>query len=97
MTRVYNYGDTTQITEHFKASEFQCKCGNAADICCIGQDGQPISSKLVCCAAQDIGFTGIANINYSYTYTHVDVRPGSKWYGNEIHGNDTYKGTLKKE
>lgn len=61
--------------------------GNAADICCIGQNGKPISSKLVCCAAQDIGFTGIANINDSYTYTHVDVRPGSKWYGNEIHGN----------
>ena len=142
MTRVYNFGDTTQITEHFKASEFQCKCGNAhdfsvsdelvekleqlrsklncsainlssgfrciqhdknvggsgtgqhtlgnaADICCIGQDGQPISSKLVCCAAQDIGFTGIANINDSYTYTHVDVRHGSKWYGNEIHGNSS--------
>ena len=140
MTRAYKYGDTTQITEHFKASEFQCKCGNphdyfvsdelvekleqlrkklncsainlssgfrctqhdinvggsgsgqhtlgnAADICCIGQDGQPISSKLVCCAAQDIGFTGIANINDSYTYTHVDVREGSKWYGNEIRGN----------
>ena len=142
MTRVYNYGDTTQITEHFKASEFQCKCGNAhdfsvsdelvekleqlrsklncsainlssgfrciqhdknvggsgtgqhtlgnaADISCIGQNGKPISSKLVCCAAQDIGFTGIANINDSYTYTHVDVRSGSKWYGNEIHGNSS--------
>ena len=63
--------------------------GNAADICCYGQDGQPISSKVVCCKAQDIGFTGIANITAAYQYTHVDVRSGSKWYGDEVHGNST--------
>ena len=63
--------------------------GNAADICCYGQDGQPISSKVVCCKAQDIGFTGIANITAAYIYTHVDVRPNGKWYGDEVHGNNT--------
>lgn len=63
--------------------------GKAADICCYGQDGQPISSKVVCCKAQDIGFTGIANITAAYIYTHVDVRTGSKWYGDEVHGNST--------
>lgn len=63
--------------------------GNAADICCYGQDGQPISSKLVCCKAQDIGFRGIANITAAYIYTHVDVRPNGKWYGDEVHGNST--------
>ena len=63
--------------------------GNAADICCYGQDGQPISSKIVCCKAQDIGFTGIANITAAYQYTHVDVRPNGKWYGDEVHGNST--------
>ena len=63
--------------------------GNAADICCYGQDGQPISSKVVCCKAQDIGFTGIANITAAYIYTHVDVRTGKKWYGDEVHGNNT--------
>ena len=63
--------------------------GNAADICCYGQDGQPISSKVVCCKAQDIGFTGIANITAAYQYTHVDVRPNGKWYGDEVHGNNT--------
>ncbi|MCM1271093.1 MAG: D-Ala-D-Ala carboxypeptidase family metallohydrolase [Ruminococcus flavefaciens] len=61
--------------------------GNAADICCYGQDGQPISSKTVCCKAQDIGFGGIANITTEYKYTHVDVRTGSKWYGDETKGN----------
>ena len=63
--------------------------GNAADICCYGQDGQPISSKTVCCKAQDIGFAGIANITADYQYTHVDVRTGSKWYGDEVHGNSS--------
>lgn len=58
--------------------------GTAADICCYGQDGNPISSKLVCCTAQDIGFKGIANINTSYQYTHVDMRVNGKWYGNEV-------------
>ena len=61
--------------------------GNAADICCYGQDGQPISSKAVCCKAQDIGFGGIANITAEYKYTHVDVRTNSKWYGDETKGN----------
>ena len=77
--------------------------GNAADACCYGQDGKPISSKIVCCAAQDIGFSGIANINTSYQYTHVDVRSGSKWYGDETKGNSsvtadfyTYFGTKKE-
>lgn len=63
--------------------------GNAADICCYGQDGQPISSKTVCCKAQDIGFGGIANITPAYIYTHVDVRSGKKWYGNEVQGNSS--------
>ena len=63
--------------------------GNAADICCYGQDGQPISSKVVCCKAQDIGFRGIANITAAYQYTHVDMRPNGKWYGDEVHGNNT--------
>lgn len=63
--------------------------GNAADICCYDQDGQPISSKVVCCKAQDIGFRGIANITAAYQYTHVDVRPNGKWHGDEVHGNST--------
>ena len=58
--------------------------GMAADICCYGKNGAIISSKLVCCTAQDLGFGGIANINADYTYTHVDVRTGSRWLGNEI-------------
>ena len=63
--------------------------GTAADIVCYGQDGKPISSKTVCCKAQDLGFTGIANITAAYTSTHVDVRTGSKWYGDETKGNNT--------
>ena len=61
--------------------------GTAADICCYAQDDSIISSKLVSCKAQDIGFTGIANIDSSYQYTHVDVRTSGKWYGDEVKGN----------
>ena len=142
MIKTYSYSDNTQLSAHFNAKEFRCKCGkehdfqiadelidkleklyaalncskiiitsgfrcvahdksvggsgtgqhtlgNAADICCYGQDGQPISSKIVCKKAQDIGFTGIANITAAYQYTHVDVRTGKKWYGDEVHGNNS--------
>ena len=141
MIKTYGYTDNTQLSPHFNAQEFRCKCGRehdfqiddlitklealyaalncskiivtsgfrcaahdkavkgsgkgqhtlgkAADICCYGQDGQPISSRTVCCKAQDTGFTGIANITAAYIYTHVDVRSGGKWYGDEIHGNSS--------
>ena len=142
MIKTYGYTDNTQLSPHFNAQEFRCKCGKAhdfqidddlitklealystlncskiivtsgfrcvahdksvggsgtgqhtvgkaADICCYGQDGQPISSKTVCCKAQDTGFTGIANITAAYIYTHVDVRSGGKWYGDEVHVNST--------
>ena len=79
--------------EHDKAvggtSSGQHTKGTAADVCCYGQDGQPINSKTVCCKAQNLGFTGIANITSSYQYTHLDVRTSGKWYGDEIHGNGT--------
>ena len=140
MIKTYGYTDNTQLSPHFNAQEFRCKCGKAhdfqidddlitkletlyaalncskiivtsgfrcaahdkavkgsgtgqhtrgkaADICCYGQNGQPISSKTICCKAQDTGFTGIANITAAYIYTHVDVRPNGKWYGDEVHSN----------
>ena len=62
--------------------------GRAADVICYGQDGKPISSKRVCCAAQDLGFKGIANITAAYTSTHLDMRATGRWYGNEVTGND---------
>lgn len=58
--------------------------GNAADIVCYDKSGNIISSKKVSCAAQDIGFGGIANIDSLYTATHVDVRMSNFWKGNEV-------------
>lgn len=55
--------------------------GKAADICCCDAAGKPIVSYLVCCAAQDVGFSGIARIND--TYTHCDTRSSGIWYGDE--------------
>lgn len=79
--------------EHDKAvggtSSGQHTKGTAADVCCYGQDGQLISSKTVCCKAQDLGFGGIANITISYQYTHLDVRTRYRWLGDETKGNGT--------
>lgn len=58
--------------------------GNAADIVCYDKNNAKISSKLVSCAAQDLGFGGIANIDWQYNATHVDVRESNFWYGNEV-------------
>lgn len=135
--KTYQHGDTTQLSDHFRASEFRCKCGKshifsvdedlvklleklraalecssitvssgfrcvshdkavggtgngqhtlgkAADICCHDKDGNIIDTKLVCCAAQDIGFGGIARINDRNT--HVDTR-AKTWRGDETKGN----------
>lgn len=137
-----NYGDVTQLSKHFNAKEFQCKCGKAhsfevddrliaklellhsnlncskiivnsgyrcaahdknvggsgsgqhtkgtaADVVCYDSNNEPISSKIVCCMAQDLGFTGIANIDGTYTATHVDVRTNGTYYGNEVNGTNT--------
>ena len=58
--------------------------GKAADVVCYNQAGEKISSKLVCCTAQDLGFGGIANIDTSYTATRLDVCRSNIWYGNEV-------------
>jgi len=58
--------------------------GTAADIVCYDKNGKKISSKVVCCAAQDLGFGGIANIDSTYTATHVDVRSSNLWKGDEV-------------
>lgn len=55
--------------------------GNAADIICYGQDEKIIDSKMVCCAAQLIGFAGIGRI--CTTATHVDVSTTRTWKGDE--------------
>ena len=57
--------------------------GNAADIVCYGKNGNVINAKIVCCIAADLGFNGVANISSRYRAVHVDVRSGSKYYGDE--------------
>lgn len=62
--------------------------GNAADIICYDSKGKVIGSKIVCCAAQLLDFRGIANIDVTENYTHVDVRPTGVWYGDETKGSN---------
>ena len=65
------------------ATDYHTK-GYAADIVCYDQSGNKISSKIVSCAAQDLGFGGIANIDSTYTATHVDTRTSNFWKGDEV-------------
>lgn len=60
--------------------------GTAADVIFYDKQGKAISSKIVSCKAQDLGFGGIANIDGSYKYTHLDVRTSGRWYGDEVKG-----------
>ena len=60
--------------------------GKAADVIFYDKQGKAISSKVVSCKAQDLGFGGIANIDSSYQYTHLDIRTSGKWYGDETKG-----------
>lgn len=57
--------------------------GVAVDIVFYDKKGKIIGSDVVSCKAQDVGFSGIANIDKTYTATHLDVRTGKKWYGDE--------------
>ncbi|MCM1506940.1 MAG: D-Ala-D-Ala carboxypeptidase family metallohydrolase [Ruminococcus flavefaciens] len=69
------------------ATDFHTK-GYASDIVCYDQSGNKISSKKVSCVAQDVGFGGIANIDGTYTATHVDVRTSNFWKGDEVVTSD---------
>lgn len=63
--------------------------GTAADVIFYDRNAKPISTKLVACKAQDLGFGGIANIDSSYRYIHLDVRTSGKWYGDEVKGTSS--------
>ncbi len=61
--------------------------GKAVDACFYDKNGNIISSKIVCCVAQDLGFNGIANISNAYKYVHLDMGGRAKPYlGDEIKG-----------
>ncbi len=68
--------------------------GLAADVVFNGKDNKAIDTRLVACYAQELGFTGIGRIplgnyaktnkpNPSSTAIHLDIRTGSRWYGDE--------------
>ena len=63
--------------------------GLAADVKFYDRSGKIISTKIVACKAQDLGFTGIANIDKTYTSIHLDVRTSGKWYGDEVKGTSS--------
>lgn len=68
--------------------------GTATDQC-FYKDGKVVSSKEICCKAQDYGFKGIAYITPDYV--HLDNRASGTYRGDETKGysnnvgNDFYK------
>lgn len=56
--------------------------GYAAD-CRFVKNGKAISTKLLSCVAQDLGFMGIANITSNYEWIHLDMK-GRVYKGNEV-------------
>lgn len=62
--------------------------GYAADICFYDKNNKPISTKILSCVAQDLGFKGIANITSDYAWIHLDMK-GRIYRGNELYGYNT--------
>lgn len=62
--------------------------GYAADICFYDKNDKPISTKILSCVAQDLGFKGIANITSDYAWIHLDMK-GRIYRGNELYGYST--------
>ena len=81
------------ITSGYRSADFEASLpggvpngqhtkGTAADIIVNRKSGGSVDAKLVCCAAETVGFNGIG---YGRTYTHLDVR-SNKSYFDETNG-----------
>lgn len=64
-------------------SGFGPHCDGYAVDCQFIKNGKPISTKLLSCIAQDMGFMGIANITSDYSWIHLDMK-GRVYKGNEV-------------
>lgn len=71
----------SDTSQHYK--------GRAADVVFYDKNGKVIPSKIVLCAAFDLGvFAGMAIINTNYT--HLDNRSTGKYFGDETKGYGNY-------
>lgn len=62
--------------------------GRAVDICYYDSKGKIIPSKIIVCVAFDLGMTGTATIDSSYS--HLDTRTSGTYRGNESIGFHNY-------
>ncbi|MBR3162120.1 MAG: hypothetical protein IKF19_05260 [Bacilli bacterium] len=62
--------------------------GVACDCIFYDKNYNPIPSKIICCIAFELGFSGIAYINNNYT--HLDIRTNGLYRGDETRGNLNY-------
>lgn len=80
--RCYTY-DKSQNGFAGKHSE-----GLAVDCIFYDKDGKIVPSKIICCIAYELGFSGVALINNNYT--HLDIRTNGYYRGDERKGNSSY-------
>lgn len=60
----------------------------AMDCCYYDSSGKIIPSKIICCIAFELGFSGIAKIDNNYV--HLDIRKTGTYRGDETIGNSSY-------
>lgn len=64
--------------------------GVAADVYFYDKDGNVIPTDILSCVAQDLGFSGIANINDMMHNIHLDIKTRTKQYlGDERFGTNS--------
>ena len=85
------------ISSGYRCSEYDIKMNGfagkhseavAVDCCFYDEFNNIIPSTIMCCAAYELGFTGIARINNNYL--HLDIRTNDTYYGDETRGNSSY-------
>ena len=70
--------------------------GKAVDACFYDKNGKVISTKIVSCVAQDLGFRGIANISNKFCYIHLDMRSTGTYFGDETKGLNSVTNDFRK-
>ena len=89
MIQKYEFNDTTQLSPHFNAKEFRCKCGN-------GNVDLDICYKDFPTIIKGKGLNGWGNAPVPVQVADAPKTESTVTATIRI-GNDTYKGTFVKE
>ena len=80
MIKTYNYNDNTQLSEHFNAREFRCKCGRVHDMKICDETIQLLETLIKKFGAKS------CNIYSGYRCPTHDKNVGGKGSGSHVQG-----------